>query len=367
MKKILVICLVMLMLVGCSNGGGGKPTVMNQKSDKEAYENLMEMTVLADSMNKDGEKETESFLFYVPKSKYADVYNNSAFSSENGLSIDVSINDYMYEEGEYADNVIGYVQEGLMENSGLLKVVRESEIVVDETRDNASYNSLIIQESYDNQGEVVYNYVAAKEISPKQRVLIQVTIYASEYNKLTEAMMKELNEYYGIEIGFNLEEATEALKQFNLNPPTTKKYDAYDFSFEIPFNYGLDYELSDYTEDDYIFGPDGDGSYYDSNLEVMVITDEAPQYTADELIITITELFTEYEGGLTEVSVSDFTSEGKSNIRCRIYGDGEYLDGYIVSMENYLIYVSAVTDKEELDAQQLEIIQNVIHSLELSY
>lgn len=371
MKKIVKVAISFLMiigLVGCSGGGtSSKPTLANQKSDTGAYENLMEMTVVAATTNKKGEEETGSFRFYVPKSKYADVYDNSAFSSENGVSLDVSINDYMFEEGEFADEVVKYAKEGIINDSYVLQVIRESEIIVDEARDNASYSALVIEEGYDYAGEAIYNFFAAKELSPTQRIFIRLEITASECNKLTDPMINEIEEYYGIEIDFNLEEATKAQEEFNANPPETKRYDAFGFSFEIPFAYSLDYDMSDYAEDDFVFGPQGEANSYNDNLQVMVITDDSSQYTAEGLKADIEDLFTESGNGAAKVQDSDFTSQDKAIIRCKLSGNSEYLDGYIVSYKNYVVYFATITDLTETDQQQLDVIQKAIDTFVVEY
>ncbi|MEG2488629.1 hypothetical protein [Anaerorhabdus sp.] len=60
--------------VGCSGGrSNNKSTLANQKSDISVYENLMEMTVIAQSTNKKDKQEMENFLFYLPKSKYENI------------------------------------------------------------------------------------------------------------------------------------------------------------------------------------------------------------------------------------------------------------------------------------------------------
>ncbi|MFV0552136.1 MAG: hypothetical protein ACK5L6_09505 [Anaerorhabdus sp.] len=346
-------------LVGCSGGSSNKPTLVNQKSDENAYENLMEMTVVAESTNKKGEEERESFLFYVPKSKYADVYNNSAYSSENGVILDVSINEYLFEEGEYADNVVKYMKEGILNASYILKVVSESEIAVDEGRNNASYSALVIEESYNYTGEAIYNFFAAKELSPNQRIVIQISIIASECNKLTDPMIKE--------IGFNLDEAIKVQEEFNANPPETKRYDTFGFSFEIPFAYSIDYEMSDYTEDDFAFGPKGDANSYNNNLQVMVITSESKQYTREELKADIENLFAESGEDVAKVLDSDFISQDKAIIRCKLSGNNEYLDGYIVSYKNYVVYFATITDLTETDQQQLDVIHKAIDTFVVEY
>ncbi|MEA4875895.1 hypothetical protein [Anaerorhabdus sp.] len=371
MKKIVKAAISILMivgLVGCSGGGtSNKPTLANQKSDENAYENLMEMTVVAESTNKKGEEETGSFLFYVPKSKYADVYNNSAYSSENGVTLDVSINDYLFEEGEFADDVVKYMKEGILSDSYILKVVSESEIAVDEGRNNASYSALVIEENYDYMGEAIYNFFAAKELSPNQRIVVRISITASECNKLTDPMIKEIEEYYGIEIGFNLDEATKAQEEFNANPPETKRYDAFGFSFEIPFAYSIDYDMSDYTEDDFAFGPKGNANSYNNNLQVMVITSESTQYTSEELKADIEDLFTESGEDVAKVLDSDFISQDKAIIRCKLSGNSEYLDGYIVSYKNYVVYFATITDLTETDQQQLDVIHKAIDTFVVEY
>ncbi|WP_416787599.1 hypothetical protein [Anaerorhabdus sp.] len=345
--------------MGCSGGSSNKPTLVNQKSDENAYENLMEMTVVAESTNKKGEEERESFLFYVPKSKYADVYNNSAYSSENGVILDVSINEYLFEEGEYADNVVKYMKEGILNASYILKVVSESEIAVDEGRNNASYSALVIEESYNYTGEAIYNFFAAKELSPNQRIVIQISIIASECNKLTDPMIKE--------IGFNLDEAIKVQEEFNANPPETKRYDTFGFSFEIPFAYSIDYEMSDYTEDDFAFGPKGDANSYNNNLQVMVITSESKQYTREELKADIENLFAESGEDVAKVLDSDFISQDKAIIRCKLSGNNEYLDGYIVSYKNYVVYFATITDLTETDQQQLDVIHKAIDTFVVEY
>lgn len=364
--KIAVSLLMVIGLGGCSNGPSGKPTVANQKSDKEAYSNLMGMTVEVEKIGKDGKEETENFLVYVPKSKYGDVYGSSAYSSANGVTLDVSVNDYFYEEGDFADQVLEYYKEDIESNRSIFQLVNSSELSVDENRENASYEALFIEENFDGNGMGVYKFYAAKELKSGHRLVIELEVIEDECNKLTDPLIKEIEEYYDIKVGFNLEEATKAVDEFNANPPTTKIYDAYDFTFEIPFRYALDYSSSNYLEDDYVFGIDGDGNNYDDNLQVLVLSDDSYPYTSEELKIDVEKLFEDVDGGKVTVSDSDFSPEGKAIVRCKIKSGVETLDGYIVSYKSYVVYFATITNLTETSDESLNVVKTAIDTFKIS-
>lgn len=359
--KVIVSSLLIVGLVGCNSDGSKKPTLENQKSDNNANENLMEMSVVSASIDKSGKETTEKFLFYVPTSKYADVYGNNAYSSQYGVTVDVSINDYIFEEGQYADDALKFMKEGIMNGPYILEIIKEPKIDVDEKREFAYFSTLVIEESYDNKGKIIYDYVAAKELNSEQRIFIQITIDPSKCNKLTDSLISEIEEYYGIQLDFNLDEAEKAVENFNSNLPSTKRYDAYGFSFEIPFTYRLDYEQSNYSTDDYVFGPDGEATN-DNNLHVMLISDDTYSYTKEELEKDIEILFLDSEEGKAQIIESDFTAANKAVVRFKLSGNGEYLDGYMVNFKDHIVYFGTISSLSEMPQEQLDMIHDAIQS-----
>lgn len=372
MKRIfkgLLVTVLVASLVGCSSGGSksGKPTVSNQKSQADAYEYLAEIKLTAESESTSG-TEREDFFVYLPGKENIELYDaNQAYSYLNGVDIDVTVNDYFYEEGAFADDVLAYDYEDVEDGYNLLKVVKLSDVVVDEKRDFAYFSAVTINETYSGEGEANYQYFAAKELSPKQRITIQIEVESSECNKLTEAVIAEIEEYYEIDVDFDLNELTAAQDEFNANPPETKVYDGYGYSFEMPYKYQLDYDNSDYSDESYSFGENGDSTTLNNNLQVIMLSEEASPLTADELKAMADELLTGSEEATVVVADADFTSENKTMIKCTITVEDEHVVGYFVSVEEYIFYFAVHTDSTELTAEAANIIQTAINTLDVGY
>lgn len=364
--KSLTGILLLASLVGCGSSKFVKPTISNQKSDSKTYEYLTEVTLTAVTNEKN--KTEKEFLVYVPGTKDdISIYeNNEVMSYANGVYISVSVNDTYYDEGSFADEVLKYDYEDVLDGSyGVLKTERLSEVVVDEKSDFAYFSVLEIKEHYTGEGESVYRYLAAKEITPEQRITIEIEIEASDCDKLTETVISELEAYYEIDIDFDYNELKKVKDEFNANPPETKLYDAYDFSFQIPFNYQLDYENSDTSEDELAFGPEASAEVKNDNLLVLLLTDEVETISTEELKKMASELYAEEDETSLDVSDSDITVEGKEIVKCVLKNGDEIGVGYFVSYKEFILYFIVRTDSTELSEKSFKTLETAISTLKI--
>lgn len=369
MNKIIksaIVAVLAVSLIGCGSKPQ-KPTLANQQSKEDAYEYLTEVKLIAETESKSG-IERKDFLVYLPDSKNLDTYGDTeAYSDLNGIYIDVSVNDYFYEEGAYADDVLEYDYEDVPETYRLLRTEKLSDLIVDEKREFAYFSTVGIKEGYSGDAEAYYHYFAAKEVSQKERVLIEIEVELSECNKLTEAVMLEIEEYYGIDVDFDYSELIAIQDEFNANPPATKVYDGYGYTFEIPYSYQIDYSNSNASEEEYAFGPNGLSTTNNDNLQVLLLSDEAKPFTSEELKEMAGSILASDNGGMVQILDADFTAEGKSLIKCTISINNEASVGYFVSINEYVFYFAIHSDSTELPQAAVEIIQTAINTLETGY
>lgn len=362
--KILSCLLVVGMLTGCSTGGG-KPTLVNQKSKEDAYETLMEAKLLSETETKDG-KETIKMIAYVPETSNSSNYGDNAYSYLNGVMVNVALNSYYYEDGDYADDVVKEELEYIEETYDLIETISVSEITVDDKREEAYFEASQLVENYNYEASGVYKFVYAKELSKDQRFVLQIEIELDECNKNTAQVITELEEYYGIKLGFNQEELQKAVDEFNANPPATKTVSEGGLKYDIPREFDLDYDETDISDDYYAYGLDGDSYDVENNVSVMILSEEKFTLTNEELLDTVKSLLADDESGAFTVTASDIALDGIATARCTIVDSGIKRDGYVVNVDGYLAYV--FTDgSETMPQEQLDVVVQLVKSIKSAY
>jgi hypothetical protein len=363
-KKIALVALSLILLSGCS-GAGKKPTLVNQKEDDKAYSMLMQANLLSDDAFAPTKVETIKMIAYIPETANSNSYGDGIYTYSSGISFTVSLNDYLFDYGKYADEAILDYKVDVEDTYDLLETVSISDITFNEDRTIAYFDAVQLIENYEYEATGQYTFIYLQEVGPNQRISVRVTIDLAECDKFTSDILNQIEEYYGFKMNFNQDEIKAAQDDYNNNLPDVRKISAGGVKFELPRFYEEDYAETDYAEDYYAYGLNGDAYDVENNISFNVLAQEELVVNEEDLISVVNELFVD-EPLKAEVGESDFQSAGKVIVSVKLSSDDLIRQGYIVYADDLLVYV--YTDGSgSISDEQLEVVHHFIDTMENAY
>lgn len=351
-SKKLICFILITMLVGCASKPK-EPTLQNQQSNATVFEHLQEIKLSG------GEDNGYKMIAYLPGA--VDMGTLSyAFGYQSGVAVEVDVNGYNYDKGEYADVAAENLKEEIIDSYGTIDSIYDTAITKEENRETSTFDGVILREDYMGNAQAVYYFGVAKEIDKDKRILVRIEIEADRTNKLTNQIIEELEKYYEIDINFNQEEVNKYAEDYNANPPVTRKTSVLGLTFEIPRRYDIDYKTSSIVNNTYVFGPNGDSTTPGQVLMVVASDIGNVKITKEYLKMAIEEM---YDTDIVKITEADIEFNGGEIMKISMGTDLIVIDGYVLTKENKLILVATMSILDKVSDEQMAMIHQVIQTL----
>lgn len=350
----LIYLILIVIIVGCANRPK-EPTLQNQVSNRAAFEQLHEAELLC------GIDDEQDMIAYLPG--YFEMDSSSyAFGYEGGVSIEIDVNGYNYDKGEYADVAAENLKEEIVYSYGVVDLLYDNAITKDENRETSTFDGVLLREDYMGYAQAVYYFGLAKEIGKDKRVLVRIEIEVDQINKLTNQIIEEVEKYYEIDINFNADEVNKYAKEFNANPPSTRKMSVLGLTFEIPRRYDIDYKTSSISNNTYVFGPNGDSTVPGQSLMIVASDIGNVKITKETIKMAIEEM---YDTDVVKIMDSDIEFDDGEIMKLTMGTDFIVIDGYVLAKENKFILVATMSIFDEVSDEQMAIVHQVVQTLAL--
>ncbi|MGN1147004.1 MAG: hypothetical protein ACI4TB_01190 [Lachnospiraceae bacterium] len=324
------------------------------EQDYDGFEYLYCETLMTESKENEttGKMESQSLNVFIPIGDYSSVNRDTAYSDKMGVEFRVTLNPYIrYDEDDYLpeENMqyyLDYEYDEFYCTNYKNVTLSEVEEAGDGVRACASY---FYYDKWDDAYIPVYTTYFLRELSKDMEVLVEVEIHGDSTTGKTDALIAELEEFYGFDIAWDAKKAESDLEAFLATGVSdTQTVSTGYLLFELPMGWEQDYNYGDYSN--YAYAPDGDAS---SAGCVISITRE---YMGMDSFDVSEFLKNEEE---TKEYLAETLGETASNIEIEDYGttclgnavkvsfetkDGSYEDMnnvYFISNDDYVYTVVA--------------------------
>lgn len=308
-----------------------------------------------------GKMESKRLNVYIPNGEYTSVNRDRAYTDYLGVDFTVSLNPYLrYEQENYLpeENLEYYIENEYnpfyYTDFKAIEVsdVEKEGIGAKATATYCRYNS------WDQEYIPVFATHYLVELADDITVLVDIKINYDETTGKTEQLLRELSDFYGIDIEWSKEAAEQKLEAFlNSDEAETNYVSTGYMLFELPMGWEQDWDWSnDYSE--YCFAPDGDAQFaecvitikrdyqgYGVDMDISKIV--SSQKNMDEFTAMLEQL-NEQGLDMTAESYGDTVLGPALKLTAKMSYDGydEYEEDYYMTYDGYLytLKVNYTTD-----------------------
>lgn len=228
----------------------------------EGYEYLYcEMLMTESKENQEtGKMESQKLYVFIPNGDYSSVNRDTAYADSLGVNFRVSLNPYIrYDAEDYLpeENLAKFLEDeydAFYSTQYRDLVVSGVEKADDGVRATANY---CYYDEWNDTFIPIYCTYYLVELSKDMTVLVEVEVDAENVTGKTDALLAELEDFYGFDVDWDKDAAEKKLSAFLASGAADVNEIATGFLIcELPAGWKQDYGYGDYSV--YAYAPDGD-------------------------------------------------------------------------------------------------------------
>ncbi len=265
------VIIMLFTLTGC--GGGSTPTLGHPNAGYKGFETLKEAAI----NSSDGRNSIQLFIpegdaFYT-SDEYA-----SGYKSGVQLSVDL-VDEYTMES---CDNDIEKIANSISRlNSENPEAAEDVSTDFKAVSDGNTLvrNNIQVMADYDNTYYGICRTEFFSKVNDENFITGMVEIYFGETDDSTDQVIKEIEQFYNIDVYRDKEKADERSDYYNAHPPTTHRVYVGNCTMSIPIDWSRDAENS--TDSVTAYGPDGNSDADRNLLTTSKSIDAVPDETSE--------------------------------------------------------------------------------------
>lgn len=330
------------------------------EEDYDGFSYLYCETLMTESTENEetGKMEKQSLDVFIPIGDYSSVNRDTAYAEKMGVEFRVTLNPYIqYDQEDYLakENLDFYMEYEFDEfwiTSYKAVEVTEAEDTENGARATASY---ILYDSWNDEYYPIYCTYYLTELSKDMQVLVEVKINLEDVTGKTEAMLEEIEAFYGFDVEWDAKQAQNKLDDYMANGNTdTDTFSTGYLLFELPKGWEQDYGYSD-DYSIYAYAPGGDadkagcvitifqeylGSDYFDVEDMLADTEETKKFLEESI-----------GDGVEDIEITDYgtTCLGTTMKITFTIKDGSYeakMEWYTMSDGDYVYSVQAIVEPD---------------------
>lgn len=366
-RRILAAIFIFMMITIASCGTGGEAVLGGDfDADYDGFEYLSCVMLMPEFITNEetGKAEKQGINVFIPKGEFSDAGYDTAYADEAGVIVRITINPFMECDGKActAEEKLAYYLEKEYDEYDnyayrvLVDHTTYRDLEMSETKEAGRGVRATVRYCHYNKSEGGYyscfcTYYLA-QLSDNTEMLLEVMVDEERVKENTDALIAELEHFYGFDIDWDMQEAQRKGDNFLASGDADMAvFSTGYFLFELPLEWEENVKYDSLYS--YSYAPHGNSAIFGCSINIGREYTGISRMDTDSLLMD-TELLKSYleEGlGVRNYEISDYgiTCMGEAMKIIFNTADGEdesRTELYLIFGDDYIYHVQAIADSK---------------------